>query len=39
MAVAYENVKYLLKNNIVGRVQQMAPLFEACLKKLANDHP
>jgi adenosylmethionine-8-amino-7-oxononanoate aminotransferase len=39
MAVAYENVKYLLKNNIVGRVQQMAPLFEACMEKLANDHP
>ena len=39
MAVAYENVKYLLQNNVVGRVQTMAPLFEACMQKLANDHP
>eukprot|EP00339_Tiarina_fusa_P004837 CAMPEP_0117013568 /NCGR_PEP_ID=MMETSP0472-20121206/11171_1 /TAXON_ID=693140 ORGANISM="Tiarina fusus, Strain LIS" /NCGR_SAMPLE_ID=MMETSP0472 /ASSEMBLY_ACC=CAM_ASM_000603 /LENGTH=508 /DNA_ID=CAMNT_0004716913 /DNA_START=15 /DNA_END=1541 /DNA_ORIENTATION=- len=39
MAVAYENVKYLLQNNIVGRCQKLAPLFEACMQKLANDHP
>jgi len=39
MAVAYENIKYLLQENIVGRAQGMAPLFEACMQKLANDHP
>eukprot|EP00934_Nitzschia_sp_Nitz4_P004328 Nitzschia sp. Nitz4//scaffold10_size219509//199064//200734//NITZ4_001461-RA/size219509-processed-gene-0.101-mRNA-1//1//CDS//3329533019//4318//frame0 len=39
MAVAYENVKYLLLNDVVGHVQQMAPIFEACMDKIANDHP
>ncbi|CAB9514139.1 phosphohydroxy-L-lysine phospho-lyase [Seminavis robusta] len=39
IAVAYENVKHLLQHNIVGRVQQMAPLFEECMQRLANDHP
>eukprot|EP00529_Nitzschia_sp_RCC80_P025511 CAMPEP_0113508920 /NCGR_PEP_ID=MMETSP0014_2-20120614/37280_1 /TAXON_ID=2857 /ORGANISM="Nitzschia sp." /LENGTH=526 /DNA_ID=CAMNT_0000404677 /DNA_START=255 /DNA_END=1835 /DNA_ORIENTATION=- /assembly_acc=CAM_ASM_000159 len=39
MAVAYENVKYLLQNNVVGRAQNMAPLFEACMQRLAEDHP
>lgn len=39
LAVAYETIKYILQNNIVGRVQQVAPLFEACMEKLANDHP
>jgi taurine--2-oxoglutarate transaminase len=39
MAVAYENTKYIIQNNIVGRVQSMAPLFEACMQKLADDHP
>jgi len=39
MAVAYENIKYLIENNIVGRSANMAPLFEACMQKLANDHP
>jgi adenosylmethionine-8-amino-7-oxononanoate aminotransferase len=39
MAVAYENIKYLIENNIVGRSANMAPLFEACMQKLASDHP
>jgi len=39
LAVAYENIKYLLQNNVVGRVKGMAPLFEACMQQLANDHP
>jgi len=39
MATSYENIKYLMENNIVGRAAGMAPLFEACMQKLANDHP
>jgi len=39
MAVSYENTKYLLQNNIVGRTAAMAPLFEACMQQLVEDHP
>jgi taurine--2-oxoglutarate transaminase len=39
LAVAYENVKYLLQNNIVGQAKAMAPLFDACMRQLAKDHP
>jgi taurine--2-oxoglutarate transaminase len=39
LAVAYENIKYLLEENIIGRAQAMAPLFEACMEQLASDHP
>jgi len=39
MAVSYENTKYLLQNNIVGRTKAIAPLFEACMQQLVEDHP
>ena len=39
LACAYENLKFLLQENIVGRVQAIAPLFESCMQKLANEHP
>lgn len=39
LAVAYENVKYLLQNDIVGRVQTIAPMFESHMKRLADKHP
>jgi taurine--2-oxoglutarate transaminase len=39
LACAYENVKYLLQENVVGRVQAMAPFFEDCMERLASDHP
>jgi len=39
MAVSYENTKFLLQNNIVGRTKAMAPLFEACMQQLTEDHP
>jgi len=39
MAVSYENTKYILQNNIVGRVQAIAPLFESCMQRLVEDHP
>lgn len=39
IAVSYENTKYILQNNIVGRVQAIAPLFESCMQRLVEDHP
>jgi len=39
MAVSYESTKYLLQNNIVGRTKAIAPLFEACMAQLVEDHP
>lgn len=39
MAIAYENLKYLLQNDIVGRVQRMAPLFASGMEALAENHP
>jgi adenosylmethionine-8-amino-7-oxononanoate aminotransferase len=39
LACAYENIKYLLQHNFVGRVQAMAPLFEANIQQLADRHP
>jgi taurine---2-oxoglutarate transaminase len=39
LAVAYENVKYLLQHDVVGRVRAMAPLFEECMRSLADGHP
>ena len=39
MAAAYESVKYLLKENIIGHVQTMAPLFEEEMQRLTKKHP
>jgi adenosylmethionine-8-amino-7-oxononanoate aminotransferase len=39
LACGYENVKHLVQNDIVGRVQAMAPLFEQCMERLASYHP
>jgi taurine---2-oxoglutarate transaminase len=39
MAASYENVKYILQQDIVGRVQDLAPLFEECMQRIANRHP
>lgn len=39
MACAYENVKYLLQEDIVGSVQDIAPLFESQMKELCQRHP
>lgn len=39
MAAAYENVKHILEQNIVGQVQDMAPLFASCMQRLADKHP
>lgn len=39
LACGYESVKYLVQNDIVGRVQALAPLFEECMQRIASDHP
>lgn len=39
LACAYENVKYLLQNDIVGRVERLSTLFESEVKRLADAHP
>mmetsp|Transcript_30510 Transcript_30510/g.35559 ORF Transcript_30510/g.35559 Transcript_30510/m.35559 type:complete len:468 (+) Transcript_30510:327-1730(+) len=39
MACAYENVKYLLKNDIVGHVEGLFPTFVGEMKRLSESHP
>jgi adenosylmethionine-8-amino-7-oxononanoate aminotransferase len=39
MACAYENVKYLLKNDIIGHVKRLEPVFENSMKTVAENHP
>lgn len=39
MACAYENVKHLLKENIVGHVQEIAPKFDNAMKAISENHP
>lgn len=39
MACAYENVKFLIKNDVIGHVQRLAPLLESEMKRVAENHP
>jgi taurine---2-oxoglutarate transaminase len=39
MAAAYEAVKYILEQDIVGRVQRLAPVFASEMHRLAGNHP
>ena len=39
LACAYENLKHLIKTDVVGQVQQLAPVFEEGMKTLADNHP
>ena len=39
MATAYEAVKYLLQNDVIGHVQQLAPVFAKNMQQLADRHP
>jgi adenosylmethionine-8-amino-7-oxononanoate aminotransferase len=39
MACAYEQIKHLIKNDIVGHVQRLAPVFEQGMKSVAENHP
>lgn len=39
MACAYEQIKHLIKNDIVGHVARVAPVMEEGMKRLAENHP
>lgn len=39
LATAYEVIKHIVQNDLVGRTARMAPLFESEMQKLANAHP
>jgi hypothetical protein len=39
MACAYEQIKHLIRNDIVGKVERIAPVFEAGMKSVAENHP
>ena len=39
MACAYETIKHLLKNDIVGHVSRMGPVMEQAMKTVAENHP
>lgn len=39
LACAYENIKYLIKNDIIGHVQSLAPIFDESMRSLAEKHP
>lgn len=39
VATAYEAIKYILSEDLVGRVQRLAPIFEKEMGRVANNHP
>ena len=39
MACAYENLKYLIKNDVIANVERLAPVLEEGMKTIANNHP
>lgn len=39
MACAYENVKYLIKEDIIGHVQRLFPTFESEMVRISENHP
>jgi taurine--2-oxoglutarate transaminase len=39
MACAYENVKYLIKEDVIGHGKRLSPVFEDCMKNLTENHP
>jgi taurine---2-oxoglutarate transaminase len=39
MACAYENVKHLIKSDVVGHVQRLAPIFNECMQNMTEKHP
>jgi taurine---2-oxoglutarate transaminase len=39
MACAYENLKYLIKEDVLGHVQELEPVFEDCMRTLTETHP
>lgn len=39
MACAYEQIKHLVKNDIVGHASRMGPVMEQAMKTVAENHP
>jgi taurine---2-oxoglutarate transaminase len=39
LACAYENVKYLVRENVIGHVQELAPVMDKSLQQLKEKHP
>jgi taurine---2-oxoglutarate transaminase len=39
MACAYENIKYLIKEDVIGHVQRISPVFENAMRHLTANHP
>ena len=39
MACAYENLKHLIKEDVIGHVQRIQPIFDAEMKRLSEKHP
>lgn len=39
MACAYENLKYLIKADVIGHVQRIAPIFNDSMQTLMQNHP
>ena len=39
MACAYENVKHLIKEDIIGHVQRLFPIFESEMIRISGNHP
>jgi len=39
LACAYENVKYLIKEDVFGHVQKLAPIFEEGMRTMTENHP
>ena len=39
MACAYENVKHLIKEDVIGHVQRLEPVFENAMKTVSENHP
>lgn len=39
MACAYEQVKHLIKNDVIGHVDRLAPVFADAMQTVADNHP
>jgi taurine--2-oxoglutarate transaminase len=39
MACAYENVKHLIKEDVIGHIQKLEPVFQNAMKTIADTHP
>jgi len=39
MACAYENVKHIIKTDVLGHIGKLEPVFEHAMRTLSEDHP